>query len=285
MTKMKTKKAKHSRRYVIVDSNRERFKRFLSSTVYFCKTQAEIGKLYDDVSDDLTWITYTQKFTDELLKAVASRRAVRGRRTPRRRECVVTVASPRLQSVPTLHGLFSQIVGDSPGYRWLPKDELPEVLFDSSIDRSELFIAAAADPVTRTLSLVRGDCQTVVVPFSFFEPSGDGTKPDFSKVRVADFGRTVALGDYEASTDAILYEADRDYRKKVKLQRKVSENSFGASLERLRKQRRLKRHDFPSLSAKTIARIERNEIDKPHGATLQTIAERLGVLPGEIGDY
>jgi hypothetical protein len=50
------------------------------------------------------------------------------------------------------------------------------------------------------------------VPFSFFAPSGDGTKPDFSKVRVTDIGHTVALGDYEASADAILYEADRAYR-------------------------------------------------------------------------
>src|ERR1700687_6417480 len=65
-----TKTAEHKRRYVILDSNRDRFKRFLSSTVYFCKTQAEIGKVYDDVSDDLTWVTYTQKFTDEFLKAV-----------------------------------------------------------------------------------------------------------------------------------------------------------------------------------------------------------------------
>jgi hypothetical protein len=47
----------------------------------------------------------------------------------------------------------------------------------------------------------------------------------------------------------------------------------------------LKRSDFPSLSAKTIARIERNEIDKPHGTTLAAIADRLGVAPDEIGDY
>jgi hypothetical protein len=279
------KTAEHIRRYVILDSNRDRFKRFLSSTVYFCKSQAEIAKVYNDVSDDLTWITYTQKFTDELLKAVARKRVIRRVDTLPRHDCVLTVASPRLESLPTLHGLFSHIVGDSPGYRWLPKDELSEVLFDSSIDRSEFFIAAASDAITRTLSLVRGDCQTLVVPYSLFEPSGDGTKPDFSKVRVTDFGRTVALGDYEASADAILYEADRDYRKKVSLQRKETEKTFGAALFRLRKQRKLKRSDFPSLSAKTIARIERNEIHKPHGATLQAIAKRLGVSPDEIGDY
>lgn len=280
-----TKTAEHVRRYVILDSNRERFKRFLSNTVYFCKTQAEIGKVYDDVSDDLTWVSYAQKFTDELLKAVAAKRAMRRKAVPLRDECVLTIASPRPESVPTLHGLFSHIVGDSPGYHWLPKDELSEVLFDYAIDRSEFIIAAASDPVTRTLSLVRGNCQPLVVSFSFFEPSGDGTRPDFANIRISDFGRTVALGDYEASTDAILYELDRDYRKKVSLQRKESDRTFGASLFRLRQQRRLKRTDFAPLSAKTVARIERNEVGKPHGMTLSAIAKRLRVAPDEIADY
>src|SRR5205809_818363 len=83
----------------------------------------------DEIPDDLTWIAYTRQYTDELLKAVSRRRAKRLRLTVRRGECVLTVASPRAESVPTLHGLFARIVGDSPGYRWLPKDELSEVLF------------------------------------------------------------------------------------------------------------------------------------------------------------
>jgi hypothetical protein len=176
-------------------------------------------------------------------------------------------------------------VGDSPGYRWLPKDKLTEVLLDPAVDGSELFIAAAADSVTRALSLIRGDCRQIVVPFALFPPSGDGTKPDFTKVQVTDYGRTIALGDYEAAADAILYEIDRDYRKKVNRQRQGTEKTFGASLLRLRKQRRLKRGDFAPLSAKTIARLERNEIATPHGKTLKTLANRLGVAPDEIGDY
>ena len=54
---------------------------------------------------------------------------------------------------------------------------------------------------------------------------------------------------------------------------------------RLRKQRRLKRSDFAPVSAKEIARIERNEVGKPHARTLEGIAGRLGVRPEEIGDY
>jgi DNA-directed RNA polymerase subunit H (RpoH/RPB5) len=197
----------------------------------------------------------------------------------------VTIAAPRPESVPTLHGLFTRIVGDSPGYHWLPKDELSEILFDTTIDRSEFLIAAAADPITRTVSLVRGDFRQFVVPFTFFEPSGDGTKADFSNIRVTDFGRTVALGDYEASADAIHYELDNDYLKKIHRFLKQNDKTFGASLLRLRKQRKLKRSDFPPLSAKTIARLERNEIAKPHGATLQTLAKRLGVSAEGIGEY
>lgn len=278
-------KTAEPRRYVILDSNRNRYKRFLSDTVRFCRTQAQIGKVYEDPPDDLTWITYGQEFTDELLKTVASRRVTRPNGAHPRQERVLTVAAPRPSSMPALRSLFAHIVGDSPAYHWLAKDELSEVLFGPSIDRAEFFIAAAADPITGTLSLVRGDCRPLVVPFSFFEPSGDGAKPDFSKVRVTDFGRTVSLGAYEASADAILYEVDGDYRKKVNRQRQESEKSFGASLLRLRKQRKLKRSDFPTLSAKTIARIERNEIGRPHGVTLQAIAKRLGVAPDEIGDY
>ena len=59
---------------------------------------------------------------------------------------------------------------------------------------------------------------------------------------------------YEAAADAILYEMDRDYRKKVTLQRKESETTFGASLRRLRMQRKLRRTDFAPLSAKAAER-------------------------------
>ncbi len=48
---------------------------------------------------------------------------------------------------------------------------------------------------------------------------------------------------------------------------------------------RVSRDDFAPLSAKTIARIERNEVEKPHGETLRIIAKRLNVDPEEIETY
>lgn len=109
--------------------------------------------------------------------------------------------------------------------------------------------------------------------------------PDFTRLRLTDHGRTVALGDYEAAADAILYELDPDYRRRLKKQRRQGERTFGASLMRLRKQRRLKRSDFAPISPKEIARIERNEVEKPHARTLETIADRLGIRPEEIDSY
>jgi hypothetical protein len=57
---------------------------------------------------------------------------------------------------------------------------------------------------------VRGDLATLVTPFSYFRVSGDGTKPDFTKLSFADYGLTVGLGAYEASADGILYEFTLD---------------------------------------------------------------------------
>jgi len=272
-----------TRRFAILDKDGGKYRDFLGKNVYLCHTADEIGRIYDKQLQGLTWISHARRYTDELVKTIGRRQALMSRL--RRGECLLTVAPPRPESIPTLHGLFRLILGDSPAYRWLPKKELAEVLLEQTGDLSEFVIAAAADLVTKTLSLVRGNCQQLVVPFSLFPPSGDGTKPDFAKLQVTDYGRTIGFGAYEASADAILYETDPRYRKRVNCQRAACDQSFGASLRRLRKQRRLGRADFAPLAAKTIARIERNEIDKPHGNTLQQIADRLGVPPGAVGAY
>jgi hypothetical protein len=152
-------------------------------------------------------------------------------------------------------------------------------------DAPARFIGGSVDLKARTLTLLRGDITAVVAPFSIFPPSGDGTAPDFTRLRLIDFGRTIALGDYEASADAILYEIDPDYRRTLRKQRQQNEKTFGGSLMRLRKQRRLKRSDFAPISLKEIARIERNELAKPHAKTLALLALRLDVRPEEIESF
>jgi len=137
----------------------------------------------------------------------------------------------------------------------------------------------------KTVALVRGDLSMLVVPFSYFKVSGDGTKPDFSKPSFSDYGMTVAFGEYEASADGILYEFDPVYRQKLKKERLAVDKSFGGSLRRLRLQRGLKRSDFAPVALKTIARIERGDVERPQGKTLETIEKKLGMGAEQIETF
>ena len=126
----------------------------------------------------------------------------------------------------------------------------------------------------------------LTVPFSTFEKSGDGTEPDFNKFAVIDCGQTVQLGNYEAAVDAILYEHDPEYRRRISKKRLQEDQSFGASLRRLRKQRGLRREDFePDVTAKTVARIEQGKVKRIQKKTLNVLANRLSVDPEEIATF
>lgn len=175
---------------------------------------------------------------------------------------------------------FDQVV---PAETRLSDEELVDVL--SADERRDLFIAGSVDQDTRKVSLWRGDCSVLVVPFSIFQPSGDGVEPDFDRFAVADFGHTVRFGDYEAAADAILYECDSDYRRRLSKRRIETDQGFGPSLRRLRLQRGLSQSDFPGLDRKTIARIENGRVSRIHADTKRILASRLKVAPEDIELY
>ena len=106
-----------------------------------------------------------------------------------------------------------------------------------------------------------------------------------SDLAVTDSGQTVRLGDYEAATDAILYAFDGEYRRRAKKRQLETDRSLGGAVRRLRLQKALRRSDFPGLTAKEIARIERGEVKKPHPRTLAAIAKRIGVSANEISTH
>lgn len=264
-------------RFVFLGPRKGLFKAHLPPGAAVCHGRAEVEAAVASSAKRVTWISFTRKATDILLeKAVGSRAGLRGAH-------LITLAPPRSESIPALLGLFQPVFGLVEGFEWLPEDELVEAVMRD--DASDLFLGGGVDTKAKTLTLLRGDVTAVVAPFSLFPKAGDGTSPDFSRLRLADYGRTVVLGDYEASADAILYELDSEYRRRLNRQRRQDERSFGASLGRLRRQRRLKRSDFAPVSAKEIARIERNEVGKPHAKTLQAIADRFGVRPDQIESY
>jgi hypothetical protein len=232
----------------------------------------------DEASPSTLWLAASAEAPDELLHEAI--------RLPRRRSRLgglLTLHPPRTESIQPLDDLFDPFVWSTGNFRFLPLDELAEVLADER--RGELFLGGYADPHNQTLTLVRGDLRRLSVPVSMFLPSGTGEKPDPFRLAFTDCGNTVLLGDYEAAADAILYEADAEYRSRLLAKRRAEDRTFGACLRRLRLLRGLRQSDFGDVAAKTIRRIESGATAAPHGHTLAAIAARLQVEPNEIANY
>ncbi len=165
-----------------------------------------------------------------------------------------------------------------------PAKELAAALDAES--RADLFLGGFVNKATETITFWRGDLESLTVPFSAFEKSGDGAEPDFNAFSVIDCGQTVKLGNYEAAVDAILDENDPGYRRAASKKRLQEDRSFGAALRRLRKQRGLRREDFePDVSAKTVARIEQGKVARIQKKTIDSLAKHLAVDPLEMASF
>lgn len=99
--------------------------------------------------------------------------------------------------------------------RFLPLEELVEVL--GSERRTDLIIGVEAILDRSEIVLYRGNFESITLPLEWFAQRFDiSPQPDPNRCSVADFGQTVCLGEYEASTDAILFEFDEDYRARAR---------------------------------------------------------------------
>jgi hypothetical protein len=182
-----------------------------------------------------------------------------------------------------LTALFRHVVLGKAGLQLVDLEALPEIL--SAENRDELFIAGAVVPATESVLLYNGNVEPMVLPLAWFtSPEGVASvnPEDFA---IEDFGQTIRLGDFEASADAILYEFDREYRRKARRRAIDSDSSLGASIRRLRLQKGLLQSSFGAIDEKTIGRIERNEIRRPRKATLEKIAAVMEVDVEELGEY
>jgi len=65
----------------------------------------------------------------------------------------------------------------------------------------------------------------------------------------------------------------------------AQDTTLGGLLRRLRLQRGLTQDEFPGVTAKTIAHIERGEVATPHRTTLVAGAKRLDVLVHDLRSY
>ena len=202
--------------------------------------------------------------------------------SPRQRRLVI-LRSVKPGRRRMLESYFRRVVTPDDETRLLDSQtDLLEAL--TAPNRSDLFIGGAVDAAAKAIILIRGNLDSLVVRFDWFGSTSGRTRPNFKKFEVTDSGQTVRLGDFEASTDAILYDHDAQYRRRAKKRALKRDDSFGGALRRLRLMRGLSRESLRDVSAKEVARIERGEVD-PREDTIRKLAKALQVQPDEISTY
>lgn len=264
-------------KYALLGMNEE-WRELLGKTrSVICNEVAEIHDVMQKATKELLWISPAAEMTDRLLRAShdVSMRSIGN---------LLMLKSPRPRTLALLHSRFETVVGESPSFVMLPSDQLAEVLSMPVEQSQDLIIGGTVDQTSGLLALVRGNLETLIVPLSIFHPSGV-SRPNFGRLSIGEYGHSVVFGDYEASVDFILHTADPVFRTRTNAKRHADDRGFGPSLRRLRIQRRLSRGDFPGVSSKTIARLERGEVDRPRGSTLRAICDVLGIAPDEIEAY
>ncbi len=237
------------------------------------RTESEIRDALERSGRRAVWVAPSVAAVQLLLAALA------GRSKGDQRLLSLEPANGARHSL--LHAIFRFVVSADEGIRLLRVDELADVL--GAANREDLFVGVAV--ADAAVVLYRGNLEPMVVPLARFRTRAGGPKPDTADLAIMDSGQTVRLGEYEAATDAILYEFDAAYRRRAKKREVERDNSFGGALRRLRLQKGLRRNDFDGVTAKEIARIERGEVKKPRPRTVAILAKRLGVPAKQVATY
>jgi DNA-binding XRE family transcriptional regulator len=289
MPKMINRRAGHAMpvsgkpiRFIIVDTDQRWAADFGRDATAVCRTQSEVERAISLATPDSVWISRTDGRTEKLAKALVASIEHSAKRKTHGRLLAIKMANASL--LPTLQRMFIDVAGFSQDFRCLSAAELSAVLRSDASHRRDVFIGGHIDRSLGAALLVRGTFEQLLVPLTLFRPSGK-SRPDFKRFELSDYGHTLRFGDYEATTDSVLWDMDPHYRARIKARERCSAKGFGPSLRRLRKQRGLLQSDFPRVARKTISRIEKGAVEKPHGTTLARIAKTLGVEPDEIETY
>ncbi len=220
------------------------------------------------------WIVKEPALADSVAHRIASHRP------GKKAGYLFLIANAKPSLLPAFEKRFSAVAYPT---NVLERDELNEVW--SLPDRRDRIIGGTVDEGSKTVTLWRGNFESITVPFDGFRPTANGVLPDFNRFSILDYGQTLRFGEYESGSEPILYEYAADYRKRLKQKRIADERTLGASIRRLRRQRRMTRSDFRDIDAKTIARIEQGVSRAPRISTLEAIAKGLGVRRDELGEY
>ncbi len=139
-------------------------------------------------------------------------------------------------------------------------------------------IGAVSDMALAAVTLFRADLSAICVPQHWFDQSGD--MADMRALKLEEDGSVVKIGSRRWESHHIIRDFDANFRRTLRRMELTKNNSLGGLIRSTRTQRRLGRDEFPGIDSKTIARIERNEINRPQRETLRLIAQTLG-LPVE----
>ena len=267
-------------RYVFV-GRRKYWGKLAANDTAVCRTRADVLHALKHTDSQSVWISTERN--SNLAKTIVSWLSL-GIRSHMKHGSLFAIVPIDAETRPVLDGVFQNVVGGSPAFKALTEEQLAEVMGLKREERLDVFIGGCLHQALGALVLVRGNLETIVVPLSMFGSSGKVT-PDFARFEIGDYGHTIRFGEYEATADIVLWEVDREYRASAKAKQRENESSFGASLRRLRKQKRLSQDDFAPITRRTISRLEKGDVATPHGATLNRLAEVLGVKPEEILTY
>ena len=241
----------------------------------FARTNEEVRDLYATVARNLIWIAPRQ--SDMLLLG-----NIVGK--PRGTHRLLLLEPTKGSIKHYLNAKFSRVVSPDDGLKLLPLEEIAEIF--ASPESEDYFIGGIVDKENDSVILYRGNIEPITLPLSWFKAGPNSPQPDPGDFEVIDFGQTIRLGNFEAGTDAILYEFDPLFRRRDKERRIDTDDSFGGALRRLRLQKGLKQSDFsPNISTKEVGRIERGEVTTVQKRTRESLAQYLGVAPEEIETY
>lgn len=110
--------SKHAGRWVLVGSTAIK----APTGVVVCRRSSDLTSLVRESAKERVYVSYRLSSTDDLLKA--GLKHGRGAHIGN----LLALEPPRPESIPSLSGLFERVIGATPGYRWLPHEELPRVL-------------------------------------------------------------------------------------------------------------------------------------------------------------
>lgn len=140
---------------------------------------------------------------------------------------------------------------------------------------SARLIGAVPDTALAAVTVFRADLSALCLPKHWFDQNGD--MADIREMKIEQDGAVVRIGSRHWESHQIIRAFDVNFRRTLRRMELTQNDSLGGLIRSARKQRRLGRDEFPGIDSKTIARIERNEINRPQRETLRLIAQTLGV--------